>query len=50
MRKLAKETKVEQNQNGTIKIQIFTAIFLIQYFYLHGIFRFSKSYSEIEST
>ena len=41
---------MEQNQNGIIKIRIFTAIFLIQHFCLHCFLPFSKSYPEIDST
>ena len=41
------QQKLERNK---IKIGIFTAIFLIQYFYLHDILPFSKSHSEIAST
>ena len=33
-----------------IKIRILTAMFLMQYFRLHNILPFSKSYTEIEST
>ena len=50
MRKSAKKAKSEQNENSTIKIKIFTSIFLIQYLCLYGIFPFSKSYPEIESS
>ena len=42
-RKLAKKTKAKQNQNRN-----FSAIFLIQYFCLHGILLFSKSCPEID--
>ena len=38
----------KQKQNKT-KIEIFTAMFLMQYFCLHGILRFSKSYPELKA-
>ena len=44
---LSQQSKQERNK---IKIGILTAMFLMQYFYLHGILLFSKSYPEIEST
>ena len=39
-----------KQKRSNIKIGIFTTMFLLQYFCLHIIFPFSKSYSEIEST
>ena len=44
---LRQQSKQKWNK---IKIGIFTAMFLMQYFCLHGILPFSKSYPEIEST
>ena len=44
---LSQQSKQKQNK---IKFGIFTAMFLMQYFCLHGILPFSKSYPEIEST
>ena len=44
---LSQQSKQTQNK---IKIEIFTAMFLMQYFCLHGILLFSKSYPGIEST
>ena len=41
------QSKQKQNK---ITIQIFIAIFLIQYFCLHSILPFSKSYPETENT
>ena len=43
---LSQQSKPKQDK---IKIKIFTAMFLMQYFCLHGILPFSKSYPEIES-
>ena len=39
-----------KQKRNKIKIWIFTAMFLMQCFCLHGILTFSKSYPEIEST
>ena len=44
---LRQQSKQKQNR---IKIRIFFAMFLMQYFCLHSILRFSTSYPEIEST
>ena len=44
---LIQQSKEKQSK---IKIGIFTAMLLMQYFCLHGILPFSKSYLEIEST
>ena len=43
---LIQQSKGKQNK---IKIKIFTGMDLMQYFFLHGILSFSKSYPEIES-
>ena len=43
---LSQQSKQKRNKT---KIGIFTAMFLMQYFSLHGIHPFSKSYPEIES-
>ena len=43
--KSAKWTKAEQNQNLNFHFHV-----LMQYFFLHNIFPFSKSYPEIENT
>ena len=39
-------SQLSKQKQNKIKIEIFTAIFLIQYFCLHGILSFSKSYPE----
>ena len=44
---LSQQSKEKRDK---IKMGIFTAIFLMQYFCLHGMLPFSKSYLEIEST
>ena len=44
---LSQQSKQKRNKT---KIWIFTAMFLMQLFCLHGILLFSKSYPEIEST
>ena len=44
------ERQQSKQKRSKIKIGIFTVIFLISYFCLHGILSSSKSYPEIEST